>query len=129
MPLQILLIVGERSVREGLRAILASAGHEVSTAEGIAGALRWLASGEFDLLLVDVDLPHIRGGLLDVRDLLRLARVGRYGSRAILMTSSAPDLQRDFGSHGPVAVLEKPVDLSRLRRELKLTETSPAGVA
>lgn len=122
MPLRILLVEPESHAREGLRIILAAAGHEVSMAEDLATGFKQIYSGPFDLLLLDADLPPGRRVLLSVLDLLRLARIAHEETRGILVTSCVDDLPRDSASHGVVAVLEKPVDLSRLRLELDAAE-------
>jgi len=123
MSLRILLIEAEPHAREGLRTILVAAGHTVSVAEDLPAGFRHLClAGPFDLLLLDADLPPSRGTLIGVLDLLRLARVGREGTQGILITSYVEDLPADLTAQGVVAVLEKPVDLSRLRRELAAVE-------
>jgi len=123
MPLRILLVEPESHAREGLWAILASAGHEVSAAEDLASGFKRLCStGPFDLLLLDADLPPRQGVLINVLDFLRLARVGQEEARGILITSCVEDLPRDLASQGVVAVLEKPVELARLRLELEAAE-------
>ncbi len=122
MALRILLAQSEPNARAGLKAILARAGHEVSVAEDLTGGLKHLWSATFDLLLLDADLPPSRVVLVSVLDLLRLARVEREGTLAILITSCREDLPRDLTSQGVVAVLEKPVDFTRLWRELDAIE-------
>jgi len=123
MPLGILLVQAEPHAREGLKAILAAAGHEVSVAEDLASGFKHLCSGTFELLILDADLTPSRGVLVSVLDLLRLARVGREGTRGILITSCGEDLPGDLAAQGVVAVLEKPVDLTRLWRELEAAES------
>lgn len=123
MPLRILLITPEPHAREGLQAILATAGHDVTVAEDLGGGFKQLCSaGPFDLLLLDADLPPRQGVLISVLDFLRLARSGHTGTRGILLTSCGDELPRDLPSQGVVAVLEKPVDLPRLRLELEGVE-------
>lgn len=122
MPQRILIVEPEPHAREGLRALLAAAGHEVSVAEDLAAGFARLSSGPFDLLILDADLPG-RGVVRTVLDLLRLARGGHQGTRGILVTSCAEELPQNLASHGVVAVLERPVELSRLRRVLEAAET------
>lgn len=117
--MRILLVEPERHAREGLRAILASEGYEVSVAEDIPAGFRRLAAQPFDLLLLDADLPASRNVLVSVLDLLRLARHGDPGVCGIVIASCAEDMPRDLPGQGVLAVLEKPVELSRLRRELE----------
>ncbi len=123
MPQRILIVEPEPHAREGLRALLAAAGHEVSVAEDLdAGFVARLSSGPFDLLILDADLTG-RGVVRTVLDLLRLARIGHQETRGILVTSCAEELPQNLASHGVVTVLERPVELSRLRRVLEAAET------
>lgn len=126
MPKRILIVEPERHAREGLRAILAAAGHEVSVADSIAAGFARVASEPFDLLLLDADLPPSRGVSISVLDLLRLARRGHAGASGILVTSWADELPGDMAMEGVVAVLEKPVELSRLRHALEAAEARSA---
>ena len=126
MPQRILIVEPERHAREGLRAILAAAGHEVSVADSIAAGFERVASEQFDLLLVDADLPPSRAVSVGVLDLLRLARRGHARASGILVASCADDLPRNLAPEGVVAVLEKPVELSRLRHALEAAEARSA---
>ncbi|MBI3302386.1 MAG: sigma-54-dependent Fis family transcriptional regulator [Deltaproteobacteria bacterium] len=61
----ILVVDDERSIRVGLKGLLAKEGHEVSTAESGEEALRLLDSQPFDLVLTDLRMPGLDGiGLL-----------------------------------------------------------------
>lgn len=126
MPQRILIVEPERHAREGLRAILVAAGHHVSVADSIAAGFERVASEPFDLLLLDADLPPSRAVSISVLDLLRFARRGRAGASGILVASCADDLQRNPAPEGVVAVLEKPVELSRLCHALKVAEARSA---
>ncbi|MBI4611433.1 MAG: response regulator [Candidatus Rokubacteria bacterium] len=123
MALSILLVEPDPNSREGLRSLLEAAGHEVGVAEDLAGAFMQLFSGPFDLLVLDTDRAPRREASVTVFDLLRLARkVYRPQPCGILVTSSVEDLPRDLPSQGVFAVLEKPVDLARLRQQLEAAE-------
>jgi len=119
MPLRILLVEPEPHAREGLRAILTAVGHEVSVAEDIPAGFARLTSEPFDVLLLDADLPPSRNVRVSVLDLLRLARRGDQGVRGIVIVSCAEDVPGDLAAQGILAVLEKPVELSRLRQALE----------
>lgn len=126
MSQRILIVESEPHAREGLRALLAGAGHEVSVAEDVAAGVARLASGPFDLLILDADLPG-QGVLLTPLDLLRLARVAHKGTRAILVTNFAEGLPRDLGPQGMVAILERPVELAELQRMLNVVGSRAKG--
>jgi len=119
--MRILLVEPEPHAREGLYAILTGEGYEVSVADDVAAGLQRLTAGPFDVLLLDADLPS-RAVLLSVLDLLRLARSGHEGAGGILVTSSPEDLPRDLAAQGVVAVLERPVEFSSLRKALESAE-------
>ena len=117
--MRILLVEPEPHAREGLRAILSAEGHEVSVAEGIPAGFARLSSEPFDVLLLDADLPPSRNVMVTVLDLLRLARRGDPGVFGILIASCVEDVPGDLAAQGVLAVLEKPVELPRLRQALE----------
>ena len=118
MSQRILIVEAEPHAREGLRAILAGEGHEVSVAADIPTGFERLTARPFDLLLLDADLAR-QEVVLSVLDLLRLARMRDEGAGGVLLTSSVEDLPRDLELQGVVAVLERPVELARLRQVLE----------
>lgn len=119
MPLRILLVEPEPHAREGLRAILSTVGHEVRVAEDIPAGFARLTSEPFDVLLLDADLPPSRNIMVSVLDLLRLARRGDPGVCGIVIASCVEDMPEDLAAQGVLAVLEKPVELSQLRKALE----------
>jgi CheY-like chemotaxis protein len=118
--MRILLVEPERHAREGLRAILSAVGHEVGVAEDIPAGFARLSSEPFDVLLLDGDLPPSRNVMVTVLDLLHLARRGEPGVCGIIIASCAADLPGDLAAQGILEVLEKPVELSRLRLALEV---------
>ena len=62
-----LLVEDHSSTAEVLKRLLLRAGHQVQTADSLAEARRWLAKGDFDLLISDLGLPD-GSGLELVRD-------------------------------------------------------------
>ena len=117
--MRILLVEPEPHAREGLRAILSYVGHEVSVAEDIPAGFARLASEPFDLLLLDADVPPSRNVMVSVLDLLRLARRGDPEVGGIVIASCVEEVPGDLAAEGVLAVLEKPVELSRLRLALE----------
>jgi len=117
--MRILLVEPEPHAREGLRAILSAEGHEVSVAEDIPAGFARLSSEPFDVLLLDADLPPSRNVMVTVLDLLRLTRRGDPGVCGIMIASCVEDVPGDLAADGILAVLEKPVELSRLRLALE----------
>ena len=117
--MRILLVEPEPHAREGLRAILAAEGHEVSVAEDIPAGFARLSSEPFGVLLLDADLPPSRNVMVSVLDLLHLARRGAPGVFGVMIASCVEDVPGDLAAQGVLAVLEKPVELSRLRMALE----------
>ncbi len=117
--MRILLVEPEPHAREGLRAILSAEGHEVSVAEDIPAGFARLSSEPFGVLLLDADLPPSRNVMVSVLDLLRLARRGDPGVCGIMIASCVEDVPGDLAAQGVLAVLEKPVELARLRLALE----------
>jgi len=76
---------------------LTKAGHKVSYNEGAFGALTAVRKAQPDLILVDVEMPEIKGPKLV--DYLRGRDVG--SARILLMSSiPEPELQRAAQSYG-----------------------------
>ena len=118
LPLRILVVVPERHAREGLRTILSADGYDVSVAEDLLEAFARLGAHSFDVLLLDSELPAGHKVIMHGLDLLALARRRDSGVCGIVMVSSLEGVPRDLTGQGVLAILEKPVELSRLRGEL-----------
>ena len=97
------------STAEVLKRLLLRAGHQVQTADSLAEARRWLAKGDFDLLISDLGLPD-GSGLELVRDAkmkgLRAIALSGYGMDEDVRTC----LEGGFDGH-----VTKRVDWRRLK--------------
>ena len=80
----ILVVDDERSMRELLEILLRQAGHEVSAASDVDGALARLGDGEFDLVVTDLRLGA--GSGLDV---LRAAKASAPATEVVMVTAFA----------------------------------------
>ena len=118
MALSILIVERERHAREGLGAILANDGHEVKVADDMWTGFASIFSRPYDLLLLDDNVQSERHVTLNVLDLLRFARRYEPATCAIVITSFDDDAHGYRVEPGVVAVLRKPVEMSRLRVEL-----------
>jgi DNA-binding response OmpR family regulator len=117
--LRILVVERDIHAREGLRSILSSDGHAVSVAKDIwAGFARVAVQPSFELLLLDDDVRLDRDQVRII-DLLAFARRKHPPTRGIVISSSEDDAPHYRDEDGVVAVLEKPVDIRRLRLELE----------
>jgi DNA-binding response OmpR family regulator len=116
MSLQILIVESDRHSREGLRAILASDGHQLSLAGDVWEGFARTAGQAFDLLLLDDDVRPERPATPSVLDLLRFARRCHAGTAGIVLSSFEDDSLRYQTEPGVLAVLHKPVEIRRLRQ-------------
>ena len=119
MPLSVLVVERERHAREGLLAILSDDGHDVKAAGDMWAGFASIFTRPFDLLLLDDNVQSERHVTLNVLDLLRFARRYEPNTCAIVITSFDEDAPGYQMEEGVLAVLRKPVELSRLRVELE----------
>jgi DNA-binding response OmpR family regulator len=115
----ILVVEKERHAREGLRAILSADGHAVEVAEDMWAGFASIFARRYDLLLLDDNVQSERHVTLNVLDLLRFARRYEPDTCALVITSFDEDPHGYDTEAGVVAVLQKPVELSRLRGGLE----------
>lgn len=81
---KILVVDDERSMREFLEILLRKAGHEVSTAANLQGALERTAEGDLDLVLSDLRLGTESGIAL-----LEAVKAGSPGTEVVILTAFA----------------------------------------
>jgi DNA-binding response OmpR family regulator len=109
-----------------LRSILSSEGHAVTVAGDIWKGFARVTLEPFDLLLLDDDVRPDRYEAMIVVDLLSFARRTHPGTCGIVISSFEENVARYLREQGVLAVLEKPVEISRLRSELEaLTSHQP----
>jgi CheY-like chemotaxis protein len=130
MP-RILLVDDDPLVRSAVRAWLDAAGHQVVTADcGVTG-LNALQVGEFDLMIVDIFMPHMRG--------FESVRVFHQGAPAVPLIAisgyvfaenrtPAPDFLRMALELGASRCLRKPFTPAALFAVIEacLSDQSPA---
>ena len=126
MSLRILVVERDLHARQGLRAILSAEGHVVSLARDMWEGFARISSQTFDLLLLDDDVRAERHVTLSVLDLLRFARQHHPGTSGVVISSFEDDTQRYRAEPGVLAVLEKPVEVPRLRSYLEALTLRPA---
>ena len=119
MSLRILVVEREGHAREGLRSILSDDGHAVSVAGDIWAGFARVALQAYDLLLLDDDVRLDRHEAMIVVDLLTFARRKHPTTCGIVISSFEDDVPRYRREEGVLAVLEKPVEVGRLRSELE----------
>jgi DNA-binding response OmpR family regulator len=120
--LRILIVDPDSQAREGLGAILLAYGHRVGVARDLSAGFQHLAFGGFDVLILDADVPHRPSNLSRVLGLVGAARLAEPGARGILLSRHPDRLPDDLAPSGIVAILGKPLEFSRLRSVLEVTQ-------
>lgn len=109
MPMHILLVEDEHHVRHALGKALTRHGHEVSEAGSAGDATALLGTREFDVLVVDINLPDATGW-----DVLRARSPGPNATTpAVVMSALQPSVLR-VREFAPVGVLLKPFPVDAL---------------
>lgn len=114
MGLHTLVVEDSSAMRAFVRAALEEDGAEVSEAQSGFEALRILPQSEFDLVVVDINMPDING--LELVSFMRRSEAHRDTPLLIISTeSSARDRERAL-ELGADAYLTKPFAADELRR-------------
>ena len=111
--LKVLVAEDNRINQQVIERMLSSAGHTVTLVGDGEQALQALEFGEFDIVLMDVNMPVMNG--LDAVKLHRFATGGRDSPPFIALTADATDeTRRQCEEAGIAAHLTKPVDMEQL---------------
>ena len=113
MKRRVLVVDDDPTVRGMVRSVLERAGYEVTAASNGCQAIAYLASTDFDVVLLDVAMPKLSG----------LAVIGRLQkenspvlAHTYLLTSEAPSDLADLPICG---VISKPFDMRTLLAETR----------
>ena len=120
---RILVAEDDDDIRALLEYLIADVGHDVETVADGREALDRYEPGVFDLMCIDLDMPHLNGV-----ELTRAVRSGHGDSIPIVMlTGSAtrPDIEEAHAA-GIDIMLRKPFSLDALREQI---DTLLAGAA
>ncbi|WP_034619844.1 PAS domain S-box protein [Chitinibacter tainanensis] len=131
-PLRLLVADDVAQNLELMQLLLQQDGHQVTLAQGGAAAIQAFEQGEFDVVLMDVQMPQI-DGLQATRHILRWAAAeGRPAPPVIALTASVLSQDRaDAEAAGMVGFASKPVDHAALNAEIARVlglPTSPISV-
>lgn len=107
----ILVVDDEPEVRTSLRRLISSLGHDVKVAASAEEADTWLSSQPFDLVLLDIELPRMKGP-----EFLRWA-LERHPELAVIMLTGVddPDVAIQCLDSGARTYLVKPFEVEFLR--------------
>ncbi len=112
---RVLIVEDEPEVRKSLKKLIDSFGHEVKAASSAEEADAWLGSQRFDLCLLDIELPKMKGV-----EFLGWA-LDRDPEMAVIMLTGIddPGVALECLDHGARTYLVKPVELEFLRRAVR----------
>lgn len=114
---RILLVDDNATNRKVIGAMLDSAGHQVTLAVQGEEALAILANNEFDLVLMDVQMPVMDG--LAATTHIRNANTGWANIPIIALTADAmPESKQNYLSHGMNGYITKPIKKETLLSEI-----------
>ncbi|MFQ5536027.1 MAG: response regulator [Gemmatimonadota bacterium] len=112
---RVLVVDDELEVRRGLSRLVTRFGYDVRTAASAEEADQWLSQERFDVCLLDIDLPRMKGP-----EFLTWAQ-GRDPEMAIIMLTGLdlPELAVECIESGARTYLLKPVEAEFLRLALQ----------
>ncbi len=121
---RILVVDEDLNSREGLRRWLVGDGHVVETAGDGWQAIRKMKESSFEIAIIDLDLPAVRGVTVNGWDLARISRA--YNPRiSIIMigSDSATAVRAQLEVHKVAEFLEKPISPSHLKTLVRQLES------
>jgi DNA-binding NtrC family response regulator len=112
---RILIVEDHAEVRRAVERMVASLGYEVRSASSAEEADHWLSAERFDVMLLDVELPRMKG-----TEFLSWA-LERDGELAVIMLSGLddPSVAIECIEKGARTYLVKPVEREFLRLGLR----------
>ncbi|RMH57959.1 MAG: DNA-binding response regulator [Bacteroidetes bacterium] len=124
MPSRILIIEDEPRMQEGLKDNLEFEGYEVDVAGDGRSGLERLLAAPYDLVLLDVMLPHLSG-----LDVCRQARARGATMPIIMLTARGEEIDKVLGLElGADDYVTKPFSLRELLARVKaVLRRAPAG--
>jgi len=111
----ILVVDDEAHIRESLQRLVTHFGYEVKTAASAEEADHWMTSMRFDVVLLDIELPRMKGV-----EFLSWAQEKEPEQAIIMLTGlDDPDLAIECIDKGARTYLVKPVEAEFLRLALR----------
>jgi PAS domain S-box-containing protein len=118
-PLRILYAEDEMTSRLFVARLLKRLGHEVATAKDGLAALRLLRKRDFDLVLMDIQMPRLNGA--EATRMIRSGKAPGVRSDIPIIALSAYAMEKDKASFleaGVDAVISKPFDEETLQQTI-----------
>jgi DNA-binding NtrC family response regulator len=112
---RVLVVDDEADVRKGLQRLVARFGYVVRSAASAEEADQWMNAERFDVCLLDIELPRMKG-----IEFLEWA-LGRDPEMAVIMMTGVdvPEVAIQCIDHGARTYLVKPVEAEFLRLALR----------
>ncbi|MCH2469767.1 MAG: response regulator [Gemmatimonadetes bacterium] len=112
---RILVVDDEADIRQSLQRIVTRFGYTAKSASSAEEADQWLSSERFDLLMLDIELPRMKGV-----EFLSWA-LSRDPEMAVIMMTGLdmPEVAIECIDHGARTYLVKPVEVEFLRLALR----------
>ena len=108
----ILVVDDSLSIRELLGMTLREAGHVVDAAEDGASGFEFARSGDYQLVITDINMPEMGG--LELIEKLRTLSDYRFRPILVLTTEASQEMKDKGRSAGATGWLVKPFDPTRL---------------
>ncbi|MDA0837582.1 MAG: response regulator [Planctomycetota bacterium] len=119
----ILVVDDDSTIRLGFRSLLEQYGFEVETAEDGREGLKSTMRREFDLILLDIYMPHMNG-----LDCIKALRISRPFVPVIIITATPESkLAQEALREGADDLLPKPVPAKILVEKIKAVLSSQTG--
>src|SRR5208283_2035471 len=115
-----LVVDDDNAIRNMLDAFLKAEGYRVDTAEGVDAALRLIESNDYDIMLIDKNMPGTDGNRESGIDLLRHLRSQSVSSEIIMMTGyPTVETAEEAIELGAFDYINKPFILGDLRLKMR----------
>jgi DNA-binding response OmpR family regulator len=116
---KILLVDDDKDMRNMLDSVLKVDGYSIDAADGVNAALKLMESTDYDIMLIDKNMPGIDGSREGGLDLLRHVR-SQYLSSEVIMMTGYPTLETAIEALklGAFDYIPKPFSLESLRLKI-----------
>ena len=120
MPHKILLVDDDLDLSTMLESVLKADEYEVDSAQELDTAFKLIASGEYEIMLLDKNIPGINGNSEGGLDLLKHVRSLGLPSEVIMMTGD-PTVETAIEAMklGAFDCISKPFSLKELRLKIR----------
>lgn len=119
--MNILIVDDEILIRRLMRRTLERRGHDVTEAAEAIGGMRLALSGEFDLVLLDNNMPGGEG--ISIAEAIARSPIAGMTQVVMCTSMSGPIYEERVRRAGALGLLTKPFTLDELERWIEVTES------